>query len=159
MDIGGLCGIHQFTELGRMSMIGAHSMITKDVPPMSSSEETRPSSTASISSGMRPNGLSPETRMEIQRAYKILYRSGLNVSQAIEEMERELPGNRRDRSFLQVFAEARSGASAGKRKKALLHWKRRCRQAAGVSFCLLLEARKESARSERKRDRWRRPSE
>src|SRR5690606_30549257 len=31
--IGGLCGIHQFTKIGRMAMVGAHTMITKDVPP------------------------------------------------------------------------------------------------------------------------------
>jgi len=47
--------------------------------------------------------------MEIQRAYKILYRSGLNVSQAIERMERELPGIEEIDHFLRFLRSAERG--------------------------------------------------
>lgn|SRR5690606_28312917 len=107
--IGGLCGIHQFTKIGRMAMIGAHSMITKDVPPYVLVKGNPPKLYGVNIVGMRRNGLPPEVRMEIQRAYKILYRSGLNVSQAIEEMERELPGIEEIDHFLRFLRSAERG--------------------------------------------------
>ncbi len=108
VNIGGLCGIHQFTKIGRMAMIGAHSMINKDVPPYVLVTGNPPKLYGVNIVGLRRNGLSPEVRMEIQRAYKILYRSGLDVSQAIERMERELPGIEEIDHFLR-FLRARSG--------------------------------------------------
>lgn len=107
--IGGMCGIHQFTKLGRMSMIGAHSMISKDVPPYALIKGNPPKVYGVNIVGLRRNGLTPETRMEIQRAYKILYRSGLNVTQAIEEMERELPGSEEIDHFLRFLRNADRG--------------------------------------------------
>lgn len=90
--IGGLVGVHQFTKIGRMAMVGAHTMVTKDVPPyiIVDGNPAKPYGINIV--GLRRNGLSPELRMEIKRAYKILYRSNLNISQAIEQMEQELAG-------------------------------------------------------------------
>lgn len=107
--IGGLCGIHQFTKIGRMAMVGAHSMISKDVPPYALIKGNPPKVYGVNIVGLRRNGLSPETRMEIQRAFKILYRSGRNVSQAIEEMERELPGCEEIDHFLRFLRSADRG--------------------------------------------------
>ncbi|MBO2521857.1 MAG: acyl-ACP--UDP-N-acetylglucosamine O-acyltransferase [Clostridia bacterium] len=109
VNIGGLCGIHQFTKIGRMAMIGAHSMINKDVPPYVLVTGNPPKLYGVNIVGLRRNGLSPEVRMEIQRAYKILYRSGLNVSQAIERMERELPGIEEIDHFLRFLRSAERG--------------------------------------------------
>ncbi|NLK08373.1 MAG: acyl-ACP--UDP-N-acetylglucosamine O-acyltransferase [Firmicutes bacterium] len=91
--IGGLAGIHQFTKIGRMSMVGAHTMVVKDVPPfiIVDGNPAKPYGINIV--GLRRNGLSPELRTEIKRAYKILYRSNLSVAQAVEQMEQELPGN------------------------------------------------------------------
>lgn len=90
--IGGLVGVHQFTKIGRMAMIGAHTMVTKDVPPyiLVDGNPAKPYGINIV--GLRRNGLSPETRAEIKRAYRILYRSNLTVPQAIEQMEQELAG-------------------------------------------------------------------
>ena len=107
--IGGMCGIHQFTKIGRMAMIGAHSMISKDVPPYALVKGNPPKVYGVNIVGLRRNGLSPETRMEIQRAFKILYRSSLNVSQAIEEMERELPGCEEIDHFIRFLRNAERG--------------------------------------------------
>lgn len=107
--IGGMCGIHQFTKVGRMAMVGAHSMISKDVPPYALITGNPPKVYGVNIVGLRRNGLTPETRMEIQRAFKILYRSGRNVSQAIEEMERELPGCEEIDHFLRFLRSADRG--------------------------------------------------
>jgi len=107
--MGGIVGVHQFTKIGRMAMIGAHSMVNKDVPPYTLVDGD-PAKVYGVNIvGLRRNGLSPETRMEIQRAYKILYRSGLNVSQAIEVMERELAGSEEIDHFLRFLRGADRG--------------------------------------------------
>lgn len=88
--VGGLVGIHQFVRVGAHAMIGAHSMVTQDVPPFFLVNGNPAHAYGVNIVGLRRDGKSPEVRMEIQRAYKILYRSGFNVSQAIEQMERTL---------------------------------------------------------------------
>lgn len=107
--IGGLVGIHQFTKVGRMAMVGAHTMVTKDVPPyiIVDGNPAKPYGINIV--GLRRNGLSPELRMEIKRAYKILYRSNLNVAQAIEQMEQELPGNEEIDHLLRFLRSADRG--------------------------------------------------
>jgi len=107
--IGGLAGIHQFTKIGRMAMIGAHTMVTKDVPPyiIVDGNPAKPYGINIV--GLRRNGLSPEFRMEIKRAYKILYRSSLSVAQAIEQMEQELPGNEEIDHLLRFLRSADRG--------------------------------------------------
>jgi UDP-N-acetylglucosamine acyltransferase len=107
--IGGLAGVHQFTKIGRMSMIGAHTMVTKDVPPyiIVDGNPAKPYGINIV--GLRRNGLSPEFRMEIKRAYKILYRSSLSVAQAIEQMEQELPGNAEIDHLLRFLRSADRG--------------------------------------------------
>ena len=62
--------------------------------------------------GLRRNQFPPELRLEIQKAYKILYRSGYNVSQAIEEMEKVLDSTPEIEHFLR-FCVTPSAASAG----------------------------------------------
>jgi UDP-N-acetylglucosamine acyltransferase len=107
--IGGIVGVHQFSKIGRMAMVGAHTMVTKDVPPYILVDGD-PAKVYGVNIvGLRRNGLPPEVRMEIQRAYKILYRSGLNVSQAIELMERELAGSGEIDHFLRFLRSAERG--------------------------------------------------
>ncbi len=91
--LGGLCGIHQFTKVGRMAMVGAHTMVTKDVPPYILVDGNPAKAYGINIVGLRRNGLSPETRAEIKRAYRLLYRSNMTISEAIEHMEQELAGS------------------------------------------------------------------
>lgn len=107
--MGGMAGIHQFTKVGRMAMIGAHSLVTKDVPPyvVVTGNPARVYGLNIV--GLRRNGLTPETRAEIKRAYNILYRSSLNVTQAVEQMEQVLPGSEEIDHFLRFLRNADRG--------------------------------------------------
>ena len=87
--ISGIVGLHQFTRVGRLAMISALSAVNKDVPPYMLCGG-RPAVIQGINVvGLRRAGISASAREEIKRAYKLLYRSGLNVSNAIEAIERE----------------------------------------------------------------------
>jgi len=87
VTVGGLTGIHQFCRVGKLAMIGAMSRIVQDVPPFMTSEGHPPKVFGPNTIGLRRRGISAESRMAIKRAFRLLYRSELNVTQAIAEME------------------------------------------------------------------------
>lgn len=88
--LSGMTGLHQFTRVGRLAMLSALSAVNKDIPPFMTCGG-RPAVVVGINVvGMRRSGFSAETRGEIKQAYKLLYRSGLNVSQAVALIKQKL---------------------------------------------------------------------
>jgi UDP-N-acetylglucosamine acyltransferase len=87
--LSGMVGLHQFTRIGRLAMISALSAVNKDVPPYMFCGG-RPAVIQGLNVvGLRRAGISPAVREDIKRAYKLLYREGLNVGHAVEAIERE----------------------------------------------------------------------
>lgn len=88
--IGGVTPIHQFVRVGKYSFIGGGSRIPMDVAPFVkvAGSPARVSGLNSI--GLQRHGLSPETRQILKQAYKLLFRSHLNVTQAIERIRLEV---------------------------------------------------------------------
>ncbi|MBI3307037.1 MAG: acyl-ACP--UDP-N-acetylglucosamine O-acyltransferase, partial [Candidatus Omnitrophica bacterium] len=88
--LSGMTGFHQFTRIGRLAIVSALSAANKDIPPFMMAGG-RPAVAVGINVvGLRRAGISAEVREEIKHAYKLLYRSGLNTSQALEAMKRNL---------------------------------------------------------------------
>lgn len=87
---GGMCGIHQFCRIGRMSMIGGLSRVTQDVPPYMICEGNPATVPAVNLIGLQRRGLTDEAIRGLREAHRILYRSGLNTSQAVERIDREV---------------------------------------------------------------------
>ena len=88
--ISGHVVIHQFVRIGRLAMLSGGGGIGKDVPPFCTTvglERNRIGGLNTI--GMRRAGLSPAERVQVKRAFTLLYRSHLNVSQALERMRQE----------------------------------------------------------------------
>ena len=107
--IAALTGVHQFVRIGKMAMVGAGSKAVKDVPPYVL-VDGHPASVSGINVvALRRNGVSPELRREIKNAYKILYRSKLNISQAITKMEQELDSSPLVESFIRFLRNAQRG--------------------------------------------------
>ena len=87
--LSGMVGLHQYTRVGRLAMISALSAVNKDVPPYMLCGG-RPGVIQGLNVvGLRRAGISAAIREEIKRAYKLLYRFGLNVSHALDAIERE----------------------------------------------------------------------
>ena len=84
--VGGQTGVHQFVRIGEHSMIGGISRITRDVPPYFLVEGNPAQPYGLNSIGLRRAEFTPEILAELKECYKILYRSGHNISQAIEAM-------------------------------------------------------------------------
>ncbi len=88
--ISGLCAVHQFAKIGRYAFIGGCSRVAKDVPPYVKAVGNPIKLYGLNSIGLQRNGFSPEVVAEIKRAYRLFFRSDLNISQAIEQVRTEL---------------------------------------------------------------------
>ena len=89
--VGGLAAVHQFCRIGRMSIIGGCSKIVQDVLPFMLADGN-PATTRTINKvGMERNGVSEAAQAALKKAYKILFREKLIVSNALEKIEAELP--------------------------------------------------------------------
>ena len=88
--LGGMCGIHQFTRIGKVAMVGGLSKITRDVPPFMLVEG--PDQVHDINAiGLRRIGVTPESRLALHKACKLLFKSMLGLTNAMETVRRELP--------------------------------------------------------------------
>ena len=101
-------GVHQFCRVGRLCMIGASAILTKDVPPFMTVDHDKYVRGLNII-GMRRAGIDSETRKTIKAAYKILYRSGLNVKNAVKRMESELGSVPEVREIIDFIQSAKRG--------------------------------------------------
>ena len=88
--ISGLCAIHQFAKVGRHSFIGGCSRVAKDVPPFVKAVGNPIKLYGLNSVGLQRRGFSDETVSELKKAYRMFFRSDLNVSQALEQARQEL---------------------------------------------------------------------
>jgi UDP-N-acetylglucosamine acyltransferase len=86
-NIGGMAGTHQFVRIGAYSMIGGATKLTRDVPPYFLVEGDPARVWGLNSVGLRRHGFSSETLSELKDCYKLLYRSGKNISQAIGDIK------------------------------------------------------------------------
>lgn len=89
--IGGLAAIHQFCRVGTMSIVGGCSKVTQDVPPYML-VDGNPAATRSLNKvGLERNQVSLEAQSALKQAYRLLFREGLTVTNALKQIEAELP--------------------------------------------------------------------
>jgi UDP-N-acetylglucosamine acyltransferase len=85
--MGGLSAVHQFTKVGAHCFIANNAAVTRDVPPyvMAVGQPAVPHSVNS--EGLKRRGFTPEQILNIRRAYRLLYRSGTKLKDAMEQLE------------------------------------------------------------------------
>lgn len=89
--VGGLAAVHQFCRIGKMSIIGGCSKVVQDVPPFMLADGN-PAETRTINKvGMERNGISEESQSALRQAYKLLFREGLTIPNALARIAQELP--------------------------------------------------------------------
>lgn len=89
--IGGLTAVHQFCRIGRHAITGGCSKIVQDVPPFMIADGNPAKVRGFNKVGLERHGFSEETTRLIKEAYRIVYRSKLNLQQAIEQLRMDLP--------------------------------------------------------------------
>lgn len=114
--IGGLSGVHQFVKIGRNAMIGGASKVVQDVPPFVI-VDGHPARVSGLNSvGLSRAGISESVRHNLKKAYKILYRSGLTLTQAIAVMEQELDSCEEVEHMLRFLRNAERGICRSRRE-------------------------------------------
>jgi UDP-N-acetylglucosamine acyltransferase len=111
--LGGGTVFHQFLRVGCLAMVRGGTRFGKDIPPYVSADgENMISGINAV--GLRRAGLSPEIRMEIKRAFKLVYREGVNISQALKKAD-EMTWGAEVRVFLDFLASSKRGVCGANR--------------------------------------------
>lgn len=107
--IGGGSLVHQFCHIGAHVMLQGGALVNKDIPPYVKAAREPISYTGINSVGLRRRNFSSDTIREIQEIYHYLYLSGLNISEAVERIEEELPATKERDEILQFVRNSRRG--------------------------------------------------
>jgi UDP-N-acetylglucosamine acyltransferase len=84
--VGGYGGIHQFCRLGAYAMLSATAKLVHDLPPYFIADGTPAEVRAINRVGLERRGFTPEQFDRVKQIYRILYREGLNRTQALEKL-------------------------------------------------------------------------
>jgi len=108
--IGAFCPVQQYCRVGKYAYIGAHTVITRDVPPFSKVASPRDSRCYGVNTiGLERQGFSAERIESIEKAYRLLLRSKLNTSQALEKMRETLASSEDVLSLIRFIESAENG--------------------------------------------------
>jgi UDP-N-acetylglucosamine acyltransferase len=88
--LSGLSGVHQFVRIGRHAFIGGCTRVSKDVPPFVKAVGNPIHLYGLNSIGLQRSGFPEAVVRELKRAYRMFFRSDLNVSQALQQAETDL---------------------------------------------------------------------
>lgn len=89
--IGGSAPVHQFVRIGTHSFVGGGSRVPQDVPPYTRAAGNPLKLYGVNTIGLTRAGFSPETRLALKHAYRLLFNSDLTHAQARDQLEREGP--------------------------------------------------------------------
>jgi len=110
--LGGLAAIHQFCRVGKLSMVGGCSKVTRDVPPFML-VDGNPAETRTINKlGLERNGVSEAAQSALRQAHRILFREGLTIPNALTRAEAELPALPEVMHLLQFIRASQRGVTS-----------------------------------------------
>ena len=91
--VGGCCAVHQFVRVGPHAFIGGGSVVVMDIPPFCKATGNRARLHGLNTIGIKRRGYTDDDLKHLRRAYRLAFQSNLLVSEAAEQIEREIaPG-------------------------------------------------------------------
>ena len=88
--VGGLVAIHQFVRVGAYAFVGGKSAVVKDVPPYVIAAGDRAILHGLNRVGLKRHGFSPQSLAALKKTYRIMFRYGLTINEAIERVQAEV---------------------------------------------------------------------
>jgi UDP-N-acetylglucosamine acyltransferase len=107
--IGGLAAVHQFTRIGAYCIIGGGSMVSLDIIPYAKASGDRARLFGTNTIGLKRGGFGREQIKNIDRAYRILFRQGLLLRDAVSAIEEEFAEAQEIRRILDFLKTSRRG--------------------------------------------------
>jgi UDP-N-acetylglucosamine acyltransferase len=109
-NVGAFSPVHQFCRVGRYAYIGACTVITQDVPPFSRVVTERETHCYGVNTvGLERRGFDRQRLETIESAFRLLLRSKLNTSQALEQIRAQLNGSPDVRELVEFIETAQRG--------------------------------------------------
>lgn len=84
--LGGFTGVHQFCHIGAHAFTAVNSVVVQDIPPYIMAQGHNAAPRTINAEGLKRRGFHPNQILNIKRAFKLLYRQGLTISEAVEKM-------------------------------------------------------------------------
>ncbi len=84
--LGGITGVHQFVQIGAHAMTGAGTTLLQDLPPYVMANGNPAAAHGINAEGLKRRGFSASQIAVLRRAYKLIYKSGLTLAQALERL-------------------------------------------------------------------------
>ena len=113
VTIGGMVGVHQYVRIGQVAMVGGFMRVVRDIPPFmlvgGLDEEVRDINAI----GLRRLGITPQSRLALHKACKLLFKSQLGLTNAMEIVRREVPLTNEVETLLD-FEERRKNGKNGR---------------------------------------------
>ena len=111
--VGGLAAIHQFTRVGKMSIIGGCSKVVKDIPPFSTCDGNPARVYGLNLIGVRRSGIPQKAQRELKKAFKILFHSRLALKNGIEKVKKEIASIEEVEYLLNFLKDSERGICRG----------------------------------------------
>lgn len=109
--LGGLSAVHQFCRIGCYCMISGGSMVGQDILPYTIAQGDRAKPVGINLVGLRRRNFSDQVLRDLKTVYKILFRSGLNTTEALEKIRREIETTLESKTILDFFAKSERGVA------------------------------------------------
>ena len=113
VTIGGMTAIHQWVRIGKVAMVGGLSRVVKDVPPFMLAEGPEQLVHDINAIGLRRYGVTQENRLALHKACKLLFKSQLGLTNALETVRREVKPTP-EVEYLLAFEERRFRGKNGR---------------------------------------------
>ena len=107
--VGGLVGVHQFVRIGTGAIIGAGSMVSKDVPPYCNATGDRAKLHGLNIEGLKRRGVDRAVVDMIRRAYRMVFNSKLRTEDALKRIREEIPPIPEIEAFITFIAHSQRG--------------------------------------------------
>jgi UDP-N-acetylglucosamine acyltransferase len=107
--LSGHTAVHQFCRIGAYAIVGGVSGVPQDVPPYVMADGHRAEVIGLNLVGLRRNGFDQDRRRRIKQAYRIIYKSGLHLAEALSRLEAEDPSSEDYRCILEFFRRSTRG--------------------------------------------------
>jgi len=107
--VGGLVGIHQFARIGSGAILGAGSMVSKDVPPFCNATGDRARLRGLNLEGLKRRGFTTAAIDALKKAYRIIFQSKLKTIDALEKVRREVSPTAEIDILLAFIAQSQRG--------------------------------------------------
>ena len=107
--VGGLVGIHQFVRVGTSALLGAGSMVSKDVPPFCNATGDRARLRGLNVEGMKRRGFDKGNIATLKKAYRMIFQAKLKTKDALEKARREFPASDEVQRLVSFIAGSQRG--------------------------------------------------